>query len=60
MLGDNALQSMRSLCKHTKGKTMKNERRLQALLDEAIVDCYDEEEQFMGVLITLNERLACR
>jgi hypothetical protein len=36
---------------------MKNERRLQALLDEAIVDCYDEEEQFMGVLITLNERL---
>jgi hypothetical protein len=37
---------------------MSDESRLQALLEEAIVDCYDEEEEFMGVLITLNERLA--
>jgi hypothetical protein len=36
---------------------MSDERRLQALLDEATVDCYDEEEEFMGVIITLNERL---
>lgn len=37
---------------------MSDERRLQVLLEEATVDCYDEEEEFMGVLITLNERLA--
>lgn len=37
---------------------MSDESRLQALLEEAIVDCYDEEEEFMAVLITLNERLA--
>ena len=29
--------------------------RLQELLEEATVDCYDEEEAFMGVLITVDE-----
>jgi hypothetical protein len=37
---------------------MSDERRLQMLLEEATVDCYDEEEEFMGMIITLNERLA--
>lgn len=31
--------------------------RLEALLEEAMVDCYDEHEAFMGVLYTLDERL---
>ena len=31
------------------------EERLQELLEEAIVDCYDEEEEFMGVLISVDE-----
>jgi hypothetical protein len=34
-----------------------DEKRLEALLEEAIIDCYDEEEQFTGVLITLDESL---
>lgn len=36
---------------------MVSEERLQELLDEAIVDCYDEEEEFMGVLITVDENV---
>jgi hypothetical protein len=31
--------------------------RLEALLAEAIVDCYDEEEEFVGVLTILDEQL---
>jgi len=34
-----------------------NEDRLNALLEEATVDCYDEEEEFTGILVTLDERL---
>jgi len=34
-----------------------NQARLEALLDEAMVDCYDEEEQFWGVFYTLEEKL---
>lgn len=34
-----------------------SEKRLQELLEEAIVDCYDEEEEFMGVLITVDENV---
>jgi hypothetical protein len=34
-----------------------NQARLEALLDEAMVDCYDEEEQFWGVFYTLDEKL---
>ncbi len=37
---------------------MINEERQQELLDEAIVDCYDEEEEFMGVLISVDENVA--
>jgi len=36
---------------------MIDEERLQELLEEAIVDCYDEEEEFMGVLITVDENV---
>ena len=32
--------------------------RLEALLEEATVDCYNEEEQFWGVLYTLDSRLS--
>jgi hypothetical protein len=30
---------------------------LQALIDEAIVDCYDEDEQFWGMLTALGDEL---
>lgn len=35
-----------------------DQARLEALLAEAVVDCYDEEEEFCGVLATLDEQLA--
>ena len=31
--------------------------RLEALLEEATIDCYNEEEEFAGILCTLDERL---
>ncbi len=31
--------------------------RLQELLDEAIIDCYDEEEEFSGVVINVDENV---
>jgi hypothetical protein len=34
-----------------------DEKRLQELLDQATVDCYDEEEEFGGVLCTLEDNL---
>ena len=34
------------------------EKRLEALLEQAIVDCYDEEEEFSGVLCTLEDNLS--
>lgn len=34
-----------------------DEDRLNALLEEATVDCYDEEEEFAGILCTLAECL---
>lgn len=34
-----------------------DEDRLSAPLEEATVDCYDEEEEFTGILCTLAERL---
>lgn len=36
---------------------MPSEERLQELLKEATVDCYDDEEAFMGVLITVDENV---
>ncbi len=36
---------------------MNDEERLQALIDEATVDCYDEEEQFWGILTALGDQL---
>ena len=36
---------------------MKDQNRLQELLGEATVDCYDEEEEFSGVLCTLDGNL---
>lgn len=35
-----------------------DEDKLNALLEEATVDCYDEEEEFAGILCTLDERLS--
>lgn len=32
--------------------------RLEALLEEATVDCYDEEEEFWGMFSTLGDRLS--
>jgi hypothetical protein len=34
-----------------------DEKRLQELLEQATVDCYDEEEEFSGVLCTLEDNL---
>jgi hypothetical protein len=34
-----------------------DKERLQALIDEATVDCYNEDEEFTGVLCTLDEQL---
>jgi len=31
--------------------------RLEALLAEAVVDCYDAEEEFVGVLTALGDQL---
>ncbi len=36
---------------------MTDKNRLEELLEEAIVDCYDEEEKFSGVLCTLQDNL---
>jgi hypothetical protein len=34
-----------------------DDKRLQEMLDQATVDCYDEEEEFGGVLCTLEDNL---
>ena len=34
-----------------------DKERLEALLEEATVDCYGEEEEFTGVVCTLGEQL---
>jgi hypothetical protein len=39
-----------------KGKKM-NEERLQELIAEATIDCYDEDEEFWGMLATLEDEL---
>jgi hypothetical protein len=35
-----------------------DDKRLQELLDQATMDCYDEEEEFGGVLCTLEDNLS--
>ena len=35
-----------------------DEKRLEALLEQATVDCYGEEEEFGGVLCTLDDNLS--
>jgi hypothetical protein len=35
-----------------------DKKRLQELLEQAVVDCYDEEEEFGGVLCTLEDKLS--
>jgi hypothetical protein len=37
---------------------MTDEIRIRGLLEEATVDCYGEEEEFAGVLVTLQENLS--
>jgi hypothetical protein len=34
-----------------------DEKKLEALLEQATVDCYDEEEEFSGVLCALEDNL---
>ena len=36
---------------------MSNEERLRELVDEATVDCYEEEEEFWGMLTALGDEL---
>jgi len=36
---------------------MSNEERLRELVAEATIDCYDEEEQFWGMLTALGDEL---
>src|SRR5512139_2510595 len=35
-----------------------DQKRLDELLEQATVDCYDEEEEFSGVLCTLDDNLS--
>lgn len=35
-----------------------SEERLRELLEEATVDCYNEDEEFYGVYVTLDENVA--
>ena len=37
---------------------MDRRARLEALIEEAMVDCYGEEEQFWGIFYTLDAQLA--
>jgi Calcium binding len=37
----------------------KDRTRLRALIDEATVDCYDEDEQQMGLTTMIEEHLVC-
>jgi hypothetical protein len=37
----------------------KKRARLLALIEEASVDCYDEEEQHMGLMTMIEENVAC-
>lgn len=41
----------------TRKKFKHSEKTLDALLDEAMVDAYGDEEQFMGVVVTLEDNL---
>ena len=36
---------------------MINEARLQELYEEAIIDCYDEEEEFAGLMACLGDNI---
>jgi hypothetical protein len=42
-----------------KKKADKDRDRLQALIDEATVDCYTDEEAHMGFLITIADNVLC-
>ena len=37
---------------------MTDETRIRELLEEATIDCYGEEEEFEGVLVTLQDNLS--
>jgi Calcium binding len=40
-------------------KTKKESQYLASLIDGATIDCYDEYEQRMGLLISIEERVEC-
>jgi hypothetical protein len=37
----------------------KNRARLQALIEEATVDCYDEDEQHVGLMTMIEDNVIC-
>ena len=42
-----------------KKRSAKDRERLRALIEEATVDCYNEEEQEIGLLTMIEDNLAC-
>ncbi len=42
-----------------KPKAAADRKRLQTLIQEATVDCYDEEEQQVGLLTMIEENVVC-
>ena len=42
-----------------KPKTKENRARLQELIQEATVDCYDEDEQHVGLLTMIEDNVVC-
>ena len=42
-----------------KRRSKKDLKRLEALIDEATIDCYGEEEQHAGLLTMIKEKVEC-
>ncbi len=42
-----------------KKSTNKNQARLDALIEEAVVDCYNEGEEFQGFVNMIEENVVC-
>jgi hypothetical protein len=43
----------------TRNKKAKDRERLRALIEEATVDCYNEEEQRTGLITMIEDQVAC-
>jgi hypothetical protein len=42
-----------------KKKSTKDQERLRELIEEATMDCYNEDEQYMGLLTMIEENVVC-